>query len=143
MQLDFFEDEEPNEDTKEEQIKCPTCKEYKPESLFYNLSKHAMQSKEPKRTGVFRHCKPCYRENKNLVVALKKENKYPQDPTCNCCGTKPQHYDKLQLDHCHETKIFRGWLCRSCNLGLGQLGDTLEGVEKALAYLRKHNERQS
>ena len=40
-------------------------------------------------------------------------------------------------------KIFRGWLCRSCNVGIGQLGDQIDGVEKALTYLRKHNERQS
>ena len=143
MQLNLFEDDEPNEDTKEDQLQCPICKECKPERDFYNLPKQAMQAKKPKRSGSWRWCRRCFNENTLLVVELKKENKYPQNPSCNCCGVKPKDYDKLQLDHCHENKVFRGWLCRSCNVGIGQLGDNLEGVEKAIAYLRKHNEQQS
>jgi len=138
MQLELFEDEAPKEETKEDQLKCPTCKEYKPESSFYNLSKGAEVAKNPRRGGSLRHCKPCYRKNQSLTYLLKKENKYPQVPTCDCCGITPQHYDKLQLDHCHETKAFRGWLCRSCNLGIGQLGDDLYGLTNALAYLKRH-----
>ena len=143
MQLDFFEDDEPNEDTKEEQIKCSTCKEYKHEREFPKLSKNVMMAKNPRRGGYHKNCKPCISKIQKLITTLKKENKYPKEPTCECCGIEPEKYDKLQLDHCHTTNTFRGWVCRSCNLGLGQLGDNLKGVEKALAYLRKHNERQS
>lgn len=138
MQLELFEDEAPKEETKEGQLKCPTCKQYKPKSSFHDLSKADMVAKKPKRTGALRNCKTCYSENARLLYALKKENKYPQVPTCNCCGTTPQHYDKLQLDHCHETKVFRGWLCRSCNTGIGILGDDLDGLTNALAYLKRH-----
>jgi hypothetical protein len=46
----------------------------------------------------------------------------------------------LNLDHCHDTKMFRGWLCRSCNTGIGSLGDDIGGLEKALVYLRNHYE---
>ena len=143
MQLDLFEDNEPNEETKEDQIKCPTCKEYKPESAFPNLSKNVMMAKNPRRAGYHKHCKSCISETQKVINTLKRENKYPNEPTCECCGIKPEKHDKLQLDHCHTTDKFRGWLCRSCNLGLGQLGDNLKGIENALAYLRKHNERQS
>jgi hypothetical protein len=31
----------------------------------------------------------------------------------------------------------RGWLCDPCNIAIGNLGDTLEGVLKAVEYLRK------
>jgi len=41
------------------------------------------------------------------------------------------------LDHCHDTDVFRGWLCHRCNVGIGFLGDTLEGLNKAIAYLEK------
>jgi Recombination endonuclease VII len=44
---------------------------------------------------------------------------------------------KFCLDHCHTTGVFRGWLCSSCNLALGQLGDNIAGVERAIAYLRR------
>jgi hypothetical protein len=32
---------------------------------------------------------------------------------------------------------FRGVLCRTCNKAVGQLGDNVEGLQKALDYLTK------
>ena len=72
--------------------------------------------------------------------ATRKFHGYPEPtrpcPTvCECCK-KPS--DKaLALDHDHETGAFRGWLCHKCNLGIGRLGDTIEALEEALAYLRR------
>lgn len=43
---------------------------------------------------------------------------------------------KLVVDHCHNTNEVRGLLCVRCNAGLGQLGDTIEGLERALKYLK-------
>lgn len=40
------------------------------------------------------------------------------------------------VDHCHETGKVRGILCPGCNLGLGKLGDNVEGLQRALDYLR-------
>jgi hypothetical protein len=54
--------------------------------------------------------------------------------TCDCCGRTTQ---KLEFDHCHDTKTFRGWLCRQCNTGIGLLGDNAAGLEQALKYLQK------
>jgi len=42
----------------------------------------------------------------------------------------------LEIDHCHETGSFRGMLCRSCNLGIGNLNDNPDRVAAALKYLR-------
>jgi hypothetical protein len=66
------------------------------------------------------------------------------DPTrsmpayCECCGvfildTKTEFH----LDHDHSSGVFRGWLCKKCNLGLGLLGDNADGVRRALAYLER------
>lgn len=55
----------------------------------------------------------------------------PRPDACECCGNK----GAVSLDHCHVTNIFRGWLCGSCNRGLGLLGDDVEGVTKILEYL--------
>jgi len=58
----------------------------------------------------------------------------PSPDFCECCGKLPAVV-ALHLDHCHTTGRFRGWLCASCNLGIGSLGDNVEGVKRALAYL--------
>lgn len=52
---------------------------------------------------------------------------------CQICGKE----EDLVYDHCHETMAFRGVLCRGCNRSIGQLGDTLECLQKAVDYLSK------
>ena len=60
---------------------------------------------------------------------------------CQICG---KHESKLKqglyVDHCHETGKVRGMLCQLCNFGIGKLGDSYEGVQKAAAYLKKFEE---
>jgi hypothetical protein len=60
----------------------------------------------------------------------------PAPTLCECCGGAPNGRGTLHLDHDHGTNLFRGWLCHSCNVGMGCLGDSIEGVERALYYLR-------
>ena len=45
------------------------------------------------------------------------------------------------IDHCHDTETFRGWLCHSCNRALGGFNDSIDILNKAIIYLRKHKER--
>jgi hypothetical protein len=52
---------------------------------------------------------------------------------CQICSTK----SNLCYDHDHITMEFRGVLCRTCNKAVGQLGDNVEGLQKALDYLTK------
>ena len=86
-------------------------------------------------------CRPCKRTQAATIYHLRKS--HPQPPTgsaCDCCG----RIDKLQLDHAHGgTRAWRGFLCRQCNIGIGHLGDSSEGVAKALAYLAAAKERES
>lgn len=57
---------------------------------------------------------------------------------CESCGTPVfLLWGSLHLDHCHITGAFRGWLCSQCNTGIGLLGDNLEGVSKAVKYLKR------
>jgi hypothetical protein len=56
----------------------------------------------------------------------------PEDNLCANCGREA----KLHLDHDHKTGKFRGYLCIPCNMGIGQLGDDIAGLERALSYLR-------
>ena len=69
---------------------------------------------------------------------------------CDICG-KRIHWDvhkkpAAQVDHCHDSNVVRGVLCQECNVGLGKLGDTVEGLKIALKYLEQspgvHGERK-
>jgi hypothetical protein len=58
---------------------------------------------------------------------------------CACCKaiTPRGRGTYFVVDHDHETGQIRGLLCNPCNLGIGALGDTIEGVERAARYLRR------
>lgn len=55
---------------------------------------------------------------------------------CELCQRNPGKYG-MHLDHCHATNAFRGWLCGKCNMGIGALGDTIEGLQRAIEYLQR------
>ena len=68
----------------------------------------------------------------------------PRPLCCECCGRDVSLDAKgLALDHDHQTGAFRGWICNRCNLGLGKIGDTIEAVERLLAYLKRAQEQWS
>lgn len=57
---------------------------------------------------------------------------------CACCGSKKNKSGRrMFVDHDHSTGAVRGLLCHHCNAGIGHLGDTLEGVKRAVAYLER------
>ena len=79
-------------------------------------------------------CRPCIADADTLIRRLKKEHPMPPAGTpCACCTRT----DRLYCDHDHATKAFRGWVCRQCNAGLGLLGDSKEGLHRALEYLER------
>ncbi|NBR24935.1 MAG: hypothetical protein EBU08_14405, partial [Micrococcales bacterium] len=41
------------------------------------------------------------------------------------------------LDHDYETEKFRGWICQTCNIGLGHFKDSIEGMMKGIEYLKR------
>jgi len=57
---------------------------------------------------------------------------------CACCGAQANADGKrLFVDHDHATGAIRGVVCRKCNAGIAALGDSIEGVRRALAYLER------
>ena len=102
------------------------------EFSFYNQRK----TKNGLRLRTNTNCKSCQKKIRKKNVLNKKNFKPPEfGSPCDCCG-KPVNRN-WQLDHCHETGQFRGWLCKTCNTGLGLLGDNIESIRKALDYLLK------
>lgn len=58
---------------------------------------------------------------------------------CHICNIKEDECNsRLNMDHCHKTGKFRGWLCSNCNLTLGRMNDSIENLNKLIKYLEKN-----
>lgn len=56
-----------------------------------------------------------------------------QEGKCAICK-KP--FEVLHVDHCHNSDRVRGLLCGNCNLGIGNLQDSIELLQSAIEYLK-------
>jgi len=104
---------------------CLYCKKNLPSSAF---TKHSHS-----RDNLDTRCKKCVRKNQKLRKKLRSIAP-PKPEFCECCGKIPK---KWNIDHDHKTLEIRGWICDQCNAGIGQLGDTVESIKKALKYLER------
>lgn len=64
---------------------------------------------------------------------LKKQN-----GVCAICSGRDEKKE-LAVDHDHTTGKIRGLLCSNCNPGIGFMKDSIELLEKAIAYLKERN----
>lgn len=61
---------------------------------------------------------------------------YDKVSECEICCCK--FTDNKRIDHCHESGLYRGLICNDCNLGLGRFKDSINILNKAIAYLKLH-----
>jgi hypothetical protein len=67
-----------------------------------------------------------------------------QNYMCNICA-KPHSIEPhkgLYVDHDHTTGQVRALICQACNTILGQAQDSIEHLEKAIAYLKLHSNKK-
>ena len=60
-----------------------------------------------------------------------------QNYSCAICGGDNKGKN-FAVDHDHKTGKVRALLCSTCNSGIGSLKDSIDILEKAIEYLRKH-----
>ncbi len=86
-------------------------------------------------------CKTCRRKggkaHSSAARKLMKSLKMKRPPIGTPCNSCNKNTEKLIFDHDHDTNKFRGWLCYQCNTAIGNLGDSIEGLKRALRYLEK------
>jgi len=129
-QLSLFDVTNSFKNNDQEFFVCRTCNQNLPKSLYQvRLDRSNYRAKD---------CLKCTAKESKIVEEIRKTVP-PKPDKCDCCS-KPLSKDQFYLDHCHDTKEFRGWLCNSCNSGIGILGDNEESLLMALRYLRKNNE---
>ena len=102
-----------------------------------------------KRTDTL-FCGDCGRDSPESL-RFKRYGIVPEDylaalaAGCEICGAHP---DRLHVDHDHSCcpgrtfrtcgKCVRGFLCGPCNRALGMLKDSVESLESAIGYLKRH-----
>jgi|ERR1017187_3112749 hypothetical protein len=62
---------------------------------------------------------------------------FDQDFKCPICGCDIDERS-CHVDHCHNSMMVRGLLCKLCNVGLGSFKDNIESCKRAAVYLEKH-----
>lgn len=63
-----------------------------------------------------------------------------EQPQLKNTGGRYGRSNRLAIDHNHETDAVRGLLCNPCNTVLGMAEDSIETLEKAIAYLKRHQQ---
>jgi hypothetical protein len=134
-------------------LKLPTL----PEGIVVECKKHGYLKKEETYPRFYKgkenshYCKIC-------VIDLNRKNKYgltngeleyeqlltTQNGRCAICKTDKNNttrsgkIKKFNIDHCHKTNKVRALLCSFCNSLLGYVKDSIEILESAINYLKKH-----
>jgi hypothetical protein len=66
---------------------------------------------------------------------------FEQGNVCAACGSdEPGSVKGWHVDHSHRTDAIRGVLCATCNIALGQVGDSIVRLQRLIDYLRKSND---
>lgn len=114
---------------------CIECaRKYNLQSFHKNKHKHPYNYEEDKNRKLQRAYGISYQQYLEMLDA--------QDGKCAICGTEDTGKRKaFAVDHCHECGEVRGLLCSNCNTGIGNLREDIEIMERAIAYVRYHQER--
>ena len=77
------------------------------------------------------------RRTYGITLEQYKELLVLQNNGCAICGRiEEPDGRRLAIDHCHATGDVRGILCNNCNNGLGSFGDSIDGMLRAIEYLK-------
>jgi len=122
---------------------CNNCQINKYEDDFYQVNKR-------NKPTIYHICKQCCSQQKKQMNEyyrdweLKKKYGISIDTYKNECLKRNNICDicfnqvkTLHVDHCHITNKVRGYLCGSCNRGIGLLKDSSTILKQAIKYLER------
>jgi Recombination endonuclease VII len=132
---------------------CKACFSARAREWYRNNRAHAIErakrwrAENPERAratqrAVNRRRRPAARDHhlrKNFGISQADYERMlsKQGGCCAICRRPPRTGSSLHVDHDHDTGLVRGLLCFRCNGGIGQLGEDVERLVTATAYLQK------
>lgn len=72
------------------------------------------------------------------IIGAWKGKFIEQKRACAICHKKAKTENQLCADHNHKNHKARGFLCRSCNVGIGLFKDNPMFLKAAIRYLEKY-----
>ena len=108
----------------------------------YTLNKGKILEKQKRRRGIDPERELARQAFKKKEVLRQMEEKAGR-PSPSGCEVCHQEYGRLDFDHDHETGMFRGWLCRRCNLMLGYAKDSPSLLRVLADYVEKPNTKKT
>jgi hypothetical protein len=119
--------------------KCTKCGVEKPLSSYHKqkLGKSGLRANCKACSNIYANANWEKYHYKQYGISLAIKQKLLENQGNKCAICKKQLIKKFDIcvDHCHKTKIIRGILCRKCNSALGQFGDSIQGLTKAIEYI--------
>lgn len=107
---------------------CIRCKKQ------YGLEMFEKKKREVNHRNICKHCR--YSASR-VTSGLRRAHVRKHGVAEGKCAIQGCGNTNLVFDHCHATNTFRGWICRACNSGLGQMGDTYRTVQNRADYLKE------
>jgi hypothetical protein len=130
------------------QTVCKTCQKIQYEAFIQSKQAGGVcRCGKPPRAGL-KSCKECattqldrsLRSKYGLSLSQRDGLAEAQDWRCGICQkpfTENITYGSFAVDHDHVTDKVRGLLCLHCNTGLGNFGESVETLNRAINYLEK------
>lgn len=123
---------------------CITCNSWRRETEF------GEQKTKTSPDGLNTSCRKCRRRKSMLLKFGITPEQYDemferQNSLCAMCMEPPEGERPLYVDHDHRCcpdrdytcgECIRGLLCYRCNLGLGQLRDRVDILERGIVYMK-------
>jgi hypothetical protein len=88
-----------------------------------------------------RYLSVLWKRNYGITFDERQTLSDKQNHRCAICGTpEAELRSRLNIDHCHKTKVVRGLLCGSCNQAIGFFKSDPQRCLKGAEYLTGHAE---
>lgn len=107
---------------------------------LYREKERIRRAKQGQRRNTLEVCRRRGITEHQFNLMMEKQN-----GLCAICGRQEWRKSRtdgkvtaLCIDHCHSTNKVRQLLCHACNTAIGKFEDSVEIMEKAIAYINYH-----